>query len=175
MGEIQFVCVMWRHWESLVFFFSVRDSHLCGSRSQKTNYVSEKTQSIYISVCKSGTFLRWSFVEVRDLSPQLLFSKKKLKTLFYTRQIKDIIHPQLLDWETTPEGGWQVQHPPIIPTIIRHQGQRQFKGSGSICLHSRAASMLLKWSDSLCFLRVLEARDLCVLLWRATGHLVWGE
>lgn len=87
------MCVSCDATGNLSFFFSVRDSHLCGSRSQKTNYVSEKTQSIYISVCKSGTFLRWSFVEVRDLSPQLLFSKKKLKTLFYTRQIKDIIHP----------------------------------------------------------------------------------
>lgn len=52
--------------------------------------------------------------------------------------------------KSAPEGGWQVQHPPIIltvpPFVKKKRGQRQFKGNGSVCLHSRAASMLLKWS-----------------------------
>lgn len=91
--------------------------------------------------------------------------------------MKDISHSSC-STETAPEGGWQVQHPPIILAITlflnTNRGQRQFKGKGSICLHSRAASMLLKQSDSWC-LWVLEAHNLLVLPWRATGHLMRGK
>lgn len=102
---------------------------------------------------------------------------KKTELTHYTVPDEGHYTPSLFYKETAPEGGWQVQHPPIILTVIpflnTNRGQRQFKGKGSVCLHSRAASMLLKWSDSQC-LWVLEAHNLCVLLGRATGHLMWG-
>lgn len=62
----------------------------------------------------------------------------------------------------------------VTPLLNKNRGHRQFKGNGSVCLHSRASSTLLKWSNSQC-LWVLEAYNLCVLLWRAIDHLLGGK
>lgn len=61
----------------------------------------------------------------------------------------------------------------VTPFLNKNRGHRQFKGNGRVCLHSRASSTLLKWSDSQC-LWVLEAYNLRVLLWRAIDHLLGG-